>query len=316
MPTKLLTFGAALFLALGAAGQPQAPAKAEPWEYSTSIGSLMLWISDGTFPATGCVDVVIDAFITTENLDTEWDLSLTARSPGPEERKSSAFLYGSGSSDEQDSFLICPIMGTGTYTVTGTLYMDDYSSRTYTTIPIEADFDVRKSLSKTSISAPRMSTKTVLVSGRVEAPSENGSWAGTRGWVTIEARPPQGTRWVQITRVYSSEEDGFTTTAQHRLPMNSEFRAVFEGSDSADGSSSAVRRGDVCITYREYKQAKFGMTVQQVRRVFGTNGQQTSKSSNSGITVEIRSYSGCRDFSAVSVVFTNGRLETKSQAGL
>lgn len=50
--------------------------------------------------------------------------------------------------------------------------------------------------------------------------------------------------------------------------------------------------------------------------MFGTKGKQSSKSSSYGTTIEIRSYDGCTQFGVVSVLFMNGRLDTKSQAGL
>jgi hypothetical protein len=75
-------------------------------------------------------------------------------------------------------------------------------------------------------------------------------------------------------------------------------------------------RSPGCVTYSEYKRAKTGMTVKEVARLFGTKGKQSSKSSSYGITIEIRTYNGCTRFSVVSVLFTNGRLDTKSQAGL
>lgn len=78
----------------------------------------------------------------------------------------------------------------------------------------------------------------------------------------------------------------------------------------------ASERSAGCVTYAEYKRAKAGMTVKQVAKLFGTRGKQASKSSSFGITVEIRNYNGCTQFGVVSVLYTNGRLDTKSQAGL
>jgi hypothetical protein len=82
---------------------------------------------------------------------------------------------------------------------------------------------------------------------------------------------------------------------------------------SADDQTS---RSPGCVTYAEYKKAKTGMTVKQVAQLFGTKGKQSSRSSSFGITIEIRSYDGCTQFGVVSVLYTNGRLDTKSQAGL
>jgi hypothetical protein len=50
--------------------------------------------------------------------------------------------------------------------------------------------------------------------------------------------------------------------------------------------------------------------------MFGTKGKQDAKSTSFGTTVEIRSYKGCTQFGVVTVLYTDGRLTTKSQAGL
>lgn len=81
-------------------------------------------------------------------------------------------------------------------------------------------------------------------------------------------------------------------------------------------TASETLRSKGCVTYSEYKRAKSGMTIAEVAKLFGTKGKQSSKSSSFGITVEIRSYDGCTQFGVVSVLYTNGRLDTKSQAGL
>lgn len=81
-------------------------------------------------------------------------------------------------------------------------------------------------------------------------------------------------------------------------------------------AQDSTSRSKGCVTYSEYKRAKTGMTIAEVARLFGTKGKQSSKSSSFGITVEIRSYNGCTQFGVVSVLYTNGRMDTKSQAGL
>lgn len=86
---------------------------------------------------------------------------------------------------------------------------------------------------------------------------------------------------------------------------------------SAVASAEATApRKQGCVTYAEYKKVKSGMTVAKVAKLFGTKGKQSAKSEAYGITVEIRTYNGCTQFGVVSVLFTNGRLDTKSQAGL
>jgi hypothetical protein len=67
-----------------------------------------------------------------------------------------------------------------------------------------------------------------------------------------------------------------------------------------------------CVTPSEFARARTGMTSAQVARVFGTYGRVATKSSGYGTTIIIRDYKACTQFGAVSVLFTNGRLTTKS----
>ena len=67
-----------------------------------------------------------------------------------------------------------------------------------------------------------------------------------------------------------------------------------------------------CVSPGEFSKAKTGMSVSQVARLFGTNGRVMTKSSGYGNTIVIRDYDACTQFGAVSMLFENGRLSTKS----
>lgn len=83
---------------------------------------------------------------------------------------------------------------------------------------------------------------------------------------------------------------------------------VLAGSIAVAPASSA--RG--CVSPDEFAKAKTGMSVSQVAKIFGTNGKVMSKTSGYGITIIIRDYDACTQFGAVSVLYENGRLQTKS----
>ena len=76
------------------------------------------------------------------------------------------------------------------------------------------------------------------------------------------------------------------------------------------GVQSAEAAG--CVTPQEFAKARTGMSVGQIASLFGTNGKLTTKSQGFGTTITIRSYPACTQFGAVSVLFTNGALTTKS----
>ena len=67
-----------------------------------------------------------------------------------------------------------------------------------------------------------------------------------------------------------------------------------------------------CVTPKEFAKAKTGMSVSAVAKLFGTNGNVMAESEAFGIKVVMRDYKACTTFGAVSVMFSNGKLESKS----
>lgn len=84
----------------------------------------------------------------------------------------------------------------------------------------------------------------------------------------------------------------------------------------AASSTTAEYRSKGCVTKSEFNRIKVGMSKSSVAKIFGTKGTVSTTSSGFGQTIEIRSYDGCSSFSVVSVMFTNGKMDTKSQVGL
>jgi hypothetical protein len=67
-----------------------------------------------------------------------------------------------------------------------------------------------------------------------------------------------------------------------------------------------------CVTPQEFNRAKTGMSEKTIAKLFGTNGRVSAKSKSFGITVTMRDYKACTQFGAVAILFTNGKLETKT----
>ena len=67
-----------------------------------------------------------------------------------------------------------------------------------------------------------------------------------------------------------------------------------------------------CVTPKEFARAKAGMSMSQVHRIFGTKGRESARTEGYGITIVIRDYDACTQFGAVSVLYENGVLSTKS----
>ena len=67
-----------------------------------------------------------------------------------------------------------------------------------------------------------------------------------------------------------------------------------------------------CVTPKEFGKAKTGMSVKAVAKLFGTNGSEMSRTEGFGTVIVIRDYKACTSFGAVTIMFTDGKLETKS----
>jgi uncharacterized repeat protein (TIGR02543 family) len=71
------------------------------------------------------------------------------------------------------------------------------------------------------------------------------------------------------------------------------------------------------ISKKEYKRVKKGMTLKQVRFLIGGKGKLESSSSSGGYKVKMYSWKGNGSIGSNAVImFTNGKMDTKAQAGL
>jgi len=76
------------------------------------------------------------------------------------------------------------------------------------------------------------------------------------------------------------------------------------------GTANADTPG--CVSQSDFRQARNGFGKARVHRLFDTAGRRDAISHAGGYAVVLRSYRACTRFGAVSVVFENGRLSTKS----
>jgi hypothetical protein len=73
----------------------------------------------------------------------------------------------------------------------------------------------------------------------------------------------------------------------------------------------AAHAGGACVSKGEYSAVERGMTKRRVHRIFDTSGRRYSFVQAAGVRLEGRSYRPCRDHSAVSVIYGNGRVKSK-----
>lgn len=88
--------------------------------------------------------------------------------------------------------------------------------------------------------------------------------------------------------------------------------ALAVGSSVAPASAETVAVAKAgCVSKTEFKKVKKGMGKAKVHKIFGTAGKRDAISHGGGFTFEIRSYKSCTTYGAVSVGFTNGKLDSK-----
>ncbi len=76
--------------------------------------------------------------------------------------------------------------------------------------------------------------------------------------------------------------------------------------------ANPAHAGKGCVTPKEFSKAKTGMSIKAVAKLFGTNGSEMSRTEGFGTVVVIRDYKACTTFGVVTILFTDGKLETKS----
>lgn len=89
--------------------------------------------------------------------------------------------------------------------------------------------------------------------------------------------------------------------------------AVAASVPRADQAASAdARSGGGCVARNEFRRVKKGMRKTKVHRIFGTDGRRAAISHGGGYTFEIRNYKSCTAYGAVSVGYTNGKVDSKT----
>jgi hypothetical protein len=98
---------------------------------------------------------------------------------------------------------------------------------------------------------------------------------------------------------------------KHRIITLAASVAVLAGG-SAFVAPAAHADTPGCVTQTEFAHVKKGWTKKRVHGVFDTIGKRQVISKGGGYTIEIRGYKTCTPYGAVSVSFTNGKLDAKS----
>lgn len=95
------------------------------------------------------------------------------------------------------------------------------------------------------------------------------------------------------------------------------FFTSYSGIWAGDGTNKSVLKQieTPAVTMAQFKALKTGMTYDQVKKVMGSPGEETSNSSVAGVTMQMYSW-GNLNGSNMILTFTNGKLDSKTQIGL
>lgn len=229
---------AALILGLAVGAAPAAQAGVT--QASTPLGGVSLEIDDATFEVSGCIQIPVDADVSTVNSEIYWNIDVEARLDGTA-TVNSAFMYGSGSGLEEDSIQICPFMdGAGKWLVTAELTLTDYGSDLKYTTELTTSFMVKKAKTTIGLSRITSSTYSMEFTGTIKSRSAAWGVVGVPGAVSIQLK--KGRKWSEVGTGYADGRGKFVATVYDRYPKKSVFRAVYPGDESTLGSRSKQKR--------------------------------------------------------------------------
>ncbi|SFS52796.1 DUF3862 domain-containing protein [Marininema halotolerans] len=93
-------------------------------------------------------------------------------------------------------------------------------------------------------------------------------------------------------------------------------KAIKKDLETPAGKGASAKSSDGKIaTYKEYQKVKPGMTYEEVKKIIGQDGEETSNSEVGGIKTTIYDWMN-NDGSNTSIIFQEDQVDSKSQFGL
>ena len=230
------TLALALPLALGLVAAPAALAGSAA--VSSPIGSMTMVIDGGEFTEE-CTDFPYTVEVTGATRNVQWSAEIEAtRSGSPSTVTGMSTDFGSGTFE--DSLQVCSgVDGAGDWTAAVTVQFRDTTDTTKVynrTMTIE--FTVSKAESETTITNVRERSGSTKVKGTVLT-TTGLSDPTMFGDVTIKVKKPGGS-WKTKGTEQVDEDGNFSVTIDRTYESGTKFKAVFGGTDEAEGSTSSV----------------------------------------------------------------------------
>jgi hypothetical protein len=203
---------------------------------TTPIGSLEMTIDGGAFTEE-CTDFPYTVIVTGALPRVQWSAEIDAERDGGGSAPGMLTDYGSGTFT--GDLMVCSGDGAGSWTATVAVRMWDPADATAVyNRTMTIDFTISKASTATTITSVNLGSSKTKVTGTV-LDSTGGSETTASGYVTVKVKK-SGDTWREKGRVQVAEDGTWSLRIEKAYASGTQFKAVFEGTDQAKRSTSAV----------------------------------------------------------------------------
>ena len=219
---------------MGAAGLALAPSAvhADTRAVSSPIGSLEMTLDGGSFTEE-CTDFPYEVVVSDALPRVQWSAEIEAERDGGGSVTGMLTDFGSGTFG--GDLQICSGDGAGSWTATVAVRMADPADATAVyNRSMTLEFTISKATTRTTITRVNAGSSRTKVKGTVAD-----AGVAMFGDVTIKVKKPSAS-WKTGGSGSVDEDGNFSVTIEKVYPAGTKFKAVFEGTDEAKRSTSAV----------------------------------------------------------------------------
>jgi hypothetical protein len=211
-------------------------AHADTNSVTAPIGTLQMTINGGAFTEE-CTDFPYTVVVTGALPRVQWSAEIDADRDGGGTVSGMLTDYGSGTFT--GDLMICSGDGAGSWTATVDVRMADPADATAVySRTMTIDFTISKASTATTITSVNLGSSRTKVTGTV-LDSTGGSETTASGYVTVKVKK-SGDTWREKGRVQVAEDGTWSLRIGKAYASGTQFKAVFEGTDEAKRSTSAV----------------------------------------------------------------------------
>jgi hypothetical protein len=211
-------------------------AQADTDSVATPLGTLEMTLDGGVF-SEECTDFPYEVVVTGASPDIQWSAEIDAARDGGGSASGMSTGFGSGTFGEE--LMICSSDGAGSWTATVQVMMRDTTDTTAVfNRTMNIDFTISKATTTTTITNVNLGSSKTKVKGTV-LDAAGGSETTMFGYVTVKVKKSGGS-WKSKGRTQVSEDGRWSLTIATSYAAGTKFKAVYEGSDEAKRSTSAI----------------------------------------------------------------------------